>query len=68
MMTSHPADGLQELERLKASGADVLLRVPAEVDLMTLMEPSSVPKALALGTRQALEDLDALTDFWRSDR
>jgi len=65
MMTSHPEDGRRELEDLKASGADVLVRVPAEVDLMTLMEPASVPTALALGTRQAHEDLGLLTRFWR---
>jgi len=65
MMTTHPTDGLQELEDLKASGAEVLLRVPAEVDLMTLMEPASVPGALAMGTRQANEDLGLLRDFWR---
>ena len=64
-MTLHPTDGLQELDDLRASGAEVLLRVPAEVDLMTLMEPASVPKALALGTRQADEDLHLLEEFWR---
>jgi hypothetical protein len=65
MMTSHPGDGLQELEDLKASGAEVVLRVPSEVDLMELMEPRSVPKALALGVRQATEDAGALAAFWR---
>ena len=64
MMTSHPGDGLRELEALKASGTDVVLRVPAEVDLMTLMEPSSVPDALALGARQAAEDVGMLATFW----
>jgi len=64
MMTSHPGDGLQELEDLKASGADVILRVPSEVDLMTLMEPTSVPKALALGARQASADVGLLATFW----
>jgi len=64
MMTSHPGDGLRELEDLKASGAEIVLRVPTEVDLMTLMEPSSVPKALALGARQASDDAGMLADFW----
>jgi NTE family protein len=64
MMTSHPGDGLQELEDLKASGTEVVLRVPSEVDLMLLMEPSSVPKALALGSRQARDDVGMLADFW----
>jgi NTE family protein len=64
MMTSHPGDGLQELADLKASGAEVVLRVPSEVDLMMLMEPSSVPRALALGARQASEDAGMLSTFW----
>ncbi len=64
MMTSHPGDGQQELEDLKASGAEVILRVPSEVDLMTLMEPASVPRALALGTRQASADVGLLSTFW----
>ncbi len=65
MMTSHPGEGLQELEDLKASGTDVILRVPAEVDLMMLMEPTSVPRALALGVSQAAEDAGLLAEFWR---
>ena len=64
MMTSHPGDGLQELEDLKASGADVVLRVPSEVDLRLLMDPGSVPKALALGARQASDDVGMLASFW----
>jgi NTE family protein len=64
MMTSHPGDGLQELEDLKTSGAKIVLRVPSEVDLMTLMEPTSVPKALALGARQAAADVGMLSTFW----
>ena len=65
MMTSHPGSGLQEFEDLKASGTEVIVRVPAEVDLMQLMEPRSVPKALALGVRQAQEDAAELAAFWR---
>jgi NTE family protein len=65
MMTSHPGSGQQELEDLKSSGASVVVRIPAEVDLLNLMSPSAVPKALAMGTRQANEDLAMLTDFWR---
>ncbi len=65
MMTSHPGSGKQELEDLKASGASVVLRIPAEVDLLNLMSPAAVPKALAMGTRQANEDIDMLRDFWR---
>ena len=64
MMTSHPGDGLRELEDLKASGTEVILRVPSEVDLMQLMEPTMVPKALALGARQATDDVGMLSAFW----
>jgi len=64
MMTSHPGEGLLELEALKESGAEVVLRVPSEVDLMDLMSPSSVPKALALGARQAADDADLVAAFW----
>jgi hypothetical protein len=42
----------------------VVVRVPAEVDLMMLMEPSSVPAALALGARQAEDDVEMLAAFW----
>lgn len=64
MMTLHPNEGLQELEELKASGTEVVLRVPAEVDLFNLMEPSAVPGALAMGARQARDDLGLLATFW----
>ena len=68
MMTTHPDAGAQELEDLKASGASVLLRTPAEVDLLELMSPSAVPRALVMGARQATADLGLLSDFWSSDR
>ncbi|HEX3981157.1 MAG TPA: patatin-like phospholipase family protein [Acidimicrobiales bacterium] len=64
MMTSHPGDGLQELEDLKSSGAEVLVRTPSEVDLLELMTPAAVPKALALGARQASADVGLLSTFW----
>ena len=64
MMTSHPGEGLRELADLKASGAEVILRVPTEVDLMTLMEPAAVPAALALGAKQAADDIGMLSAFW----
>jgi NTE family protein len=64
MMTSHPGEGIRELEDLKESGAEVVVRVPSEVDLMELMSPSSVPKALALGARQAADDAGLLASFW----
>jgi NTE family protein len=64
MMTSHPGAGLQELEDLRASGTEVLIRTPAEVDLVELMTPTAVPKALALGSRQASADVGLISTFW----
>ena len=43
MMTSHPGAAVQELDDLKSSGAEVVLRTPAEVDLMELMSPPPCP-------------------------
>ncbi len=68
MMTSHPGEGQQELEDLKASGAEVVVRMPAEVDLTELMNPTSVAKALAMGARQGAEDATMLGDFWGASR
>lgn len=65
MMTSHPGGGRQELEDLKQSGTSVVLRTPTEVDLEMLMAPSSVPKALAMGARQASADVGLLSTFWK---
>lgn len=65
MMTSHPGGGRQELEDLEQSGTSVVLRTPTEVDLEMLMAPSSVPKALAMGTRQASADVGLLSTFWK---
>jgi NTE family protein len=64
MMTSHPGEGQQELEDLKASGTDVLVRMPAEVDLLELMSPASVTRALAMGERQGAADAPMLAEFW----
>ena len=64
MMTSHPGSGRQELDDLVASGTDVVLRTPSEVDLLELMSASSVPAALAMGARQASADIGALSTFW----
>ncbi len=57
MMTSHPGGAEQELADLEASGTSVMIRVPEQVDIVELMTPSSVPKALAMGERQASADL-----------
>jgi NTE family protein len=64
MMTSNPGDGQKELKSLEASGASVVLRTPAEVDLLELMSPAVVPKALAMGARQASADIGQLSTFW----
>ncbi|MGO8871313.1 MAG: patatin-like phospholipase family protein [Acidimicrobiales bacterium] len=65
MMTSTPGARRRELEDLRASGTVVVLRAPAEVDLDQLMAPASVPKALAMGARQAVADVGPLATFWR---
>jgi NTE family protein len=65
MMTMSPERGRQELEDLQRTGTEVVLRTPAEVDLAELMSPASVPKALAMGARQASADVGLLSTFWR---
>ena len=64
MMTLDPSQGKQELEDLKGSGTEVVLRVPEEVDLLNLMSPAAVPGALAMGARQAAADVGLLSAFW----
>jgi NTE family protein len=64
MMTSGPNAFRQELEQLKASGTKVFLRAPTAFTLEELMSPAAVPKALTMGNRQALEDVEELTAFW----
>jgi NTE family protein len=64
MMTSHPGSGQQELEDLKNSGTEVVLRIPTAVDLLDLMSPAAVPRALAMGARQASADVGLLSTFW----
>jgi hypothetical protein len=64
MMTIGPGGGAQELDDLQATGTEVLLRTPAEVDMLELMEPAAVPRALAMGAHQASTDVEVLSDFW----
>jgi NTE family protein len=64
MMTNQPGDGRREIDELVASGTKVELRTPEAVDPLELMSPAAVPKALAMGARQASVDLDALISFW----
>ncbi|HEY7916930.1 MAG TPA: patatin-like phospholipase family protein [Acidimicrobiales bacterium] len=64
MMTANPDDGRQEVEDLEGSGTSVMVRTPSEVDLLELMSPAAVPRAVAMGTRQANDDLKPLSTFW----
>ena len=64
-MTQRPGGYQQELDNLQASGSKVLVVGPESADLTTLMDPREVPAALAMGRRQAQEDVDRVRDFWR---
>jgi NTE family protein len=64
IMTNQPGGGQRELDALVATGTKVELRTPEAVDPLELMSPAAVPKALAMGARQASADLAALTEFW----
>jgi NTE family protein len=64
MMTSHPDEGRRELEDLRNSGTEVVLRVPSTVDYLQLMSPAAVPGAMAMGVRQASADVGLLSTFW----
>lgn len=64
MMTSHPGSIIEELDALRASGTEVLFRMPESMDVLRLMDPSAVPDAVAMGRRQAEADADELRDFW----
>ena len=65
LMTSPAGAFLAEHAALEASGTEVFARSPESVELEDLMSPTSVPKALAMGARQAGADVDALRTFWR---
>jgi NTE family protein len=64
MMTMAPGDSRREREELRASGCEVVLRTPTEVDIDKLMAPASLPKALAMGAHQASDDVGMLATFW----
>ena len=64
MMTVAPGSQQRDLDLLRASGAGVFLRVPEAVEVAELMAPESVPKALAMGARQAAADTAEILDFW----
>jgi hypothetical protein len=64
LMTIAPGGIEAEIAQLAASGTDVELRVPESIDPDELMSPAAVPKALAMGARQADADADRLRSFW----
>ena len=41
-----------------------MLRVPEHFETEDLISPEAVPKALAMGTRQASADISELIAFW----
>ena len=63
-MTNSPGSHQRELDELAASGAEVFTRVPEEATVEELMAPAAVPKALAMGARQAAADAKELVSFW----
>jgi NTE family protein len=64
MMTQSPDAFPLERQALIDSGTELLQVSPAEVDLLRLMSPTAIPDAVAMGRRQALEDLERLAAFW----
>lgn len=64
MLTIQPDCLQREAEAVRAAGGQVFLRGPHETDIDTLMSPSAVPDAVAMGAEQAAADADALTAFW----
>ena len=66
MMTSHPGEGRREIEDLEASGADVLVRMPAEVDMLELMAPEPRwPGHWPWARVRRWTSAPLLTGFWR---
>jgi NTE family protein len=68
MLTLAPGDLDRELAALRATGTKVFFRAPERhpMDVDGLMDPKSVPGAMAMGSRQATEDVETegLSDFW----
>ncbi len=65
MMTTAPGSFLVERSALEATGTEVFARSPEPVEVTELMAPAAVPKALAMGARQARADAAELRAFWR---
>jgi NTE family protein len=66
MMTVAPGGIEAEMAALAATGTgtEMEVRVPESVDPDELMSPAAVPKAMAMGRRQAVADRDGLRAFW----
>jgi NTE family protein len=64
MLTAAPGSIRTELDDLAATGTHVELRVPEAIDPDELMSPAAVPKAMAMGVRQADADRETLGAFW----
>ena len=69
LLTLAPGDLTRELDGLRASGTEVFFQAPEHhpMDLAGLMAPAGVPDAMAMGARQAEDDVTSggLADFWR---
>jgi NTE family protein len=68
MLTLAPGDLTRELDALKGSGTEVFFRAPEHhpMDIAGLMDPKAVPDAMAMGARQATEDMASggIAEFW----
>lgn len=62
-MTQSPGGFAKEVAALEATGTRVFLRSPETMDITKLMDPKSVPDAIAMAKRQAATDADALREF-----
>lgn len=59
-MTVAPGSTVAEIQALRGSGTDVVIRMPRSWDVDTLMDPAAVPDAVAMAVEQAAEDADGL--------
>lgn len=62
-MTVAPGSIERELDALRATGTEVIFRMPEAVDLETLMDPTAVPQAIEMARRQAAADARELQTF-----
>ncbi|MDQ1307211.1 MAG: hypothetical protein QG671_3043 [Actinomycetota bacterium] len=63
-MTIQPTSMADEVAALAANGTPALLRGPEPTDVSKLMSPAAVPEAIAMGRRQAAEQIGELLAFW----